>query len=253
MSFCGAGAGATAFTMTSTNLYYDIAGSLSYEEAGERQDFLKHKVQSGALEAALLFFEPSQPVYTLGRRSSAEDFRLPLEEIRAQGILLHPTDRGGRVTYHGPGQLVTYVIFDLNRLRLKIPELVTLIEDCLCEFLKGQACKAHTDKAYPGVWVGRSKIASVGLHVDRAVTSHGFCLNLNPNLEHYRSIYPCGIRDRGVTSLAKEGKEVLEFGVAASSLVKIFTSRLSLRPNPLRDLLQRPEYSRHSLLSPGEI
>ncbi len=144
------------------------------------------------------------PVYTIGRRDSSSDLLVTAEWIRRNGIEIHRTDRGGRVTYHGPGQLVGYLIFALED---SIPILVWKIEETLIRLLAHFHLKGEREPQYPGVWIGLKKIAAVGLRIERGVTRHGFSLNVSCDLKPYRHIHPCGITDRGVTSMEREQGE----------------------------------------------
>ncbi|MDH7577756.1 MAG: lipoyl(octanoyl) transferase LipB [Bacillota bacterium] len=143
------------------------------------------------------------PVFTLGRGARDEQFRVPVRQIEALGLKIIPVDRGGQVTYHGPGQLVGYPIFDLTRHRQDLHWTLWALEEILIRFLKDFGIAGERRKDYPGVWVGEKKIAAIGIGVRRWVTYHGFALNINSDLNYFRLIYPCGIRDQGVTSLAE--------------------------------------------------
>jgi len=123
------------------------------------------------------------------------------DQIRRRGMEIHKTDRGGRVTYHGPGQLVGYLIFKVED---PIPKLVWKIEEVLLRTLEHFHLAGERDAAYPGVWIGTKKIAALGLHIERGVSTHGFALNVNCDLKPFQNINPCGIKDRGVTSLEQE-------------------------------------------------
>lgn len=181
-------------------------GLISCAEAFELQKKLRSlRIQKKAPDLFLLTKHP--PVFTLGKRPCEEDFLSDPEIIQNAGIEIFQSNRGGKVTYHGPGQLLGYFIFDIRAYKLNIPTFVKKIEEVLILSLQKLGLKAHRDAEYPGVWVGKKKIAALGLHFDRGVSMHGFALNLNPNLEHYQHIIPCGIPEREVTSLLKENIE----------------------------------------------
>ncbi|MDS4014125.1 MAG: lipoyl(octanoyl) transferase LipB [Candidatus Accumulibacter sp.] len=139
------------------------------------------------------------PVFTLGQAGRAEHL---LAEI---GIPLVRTDRGGQITYHGPGQVVIYLLLDLNRRRLKVREVVNLIEQSVIEFLAGHGIAAQRRAAAPGVYVGGAKIAALGLRVRRACCYHGLSLNVDMDLSPFAAINPCGYPGLQVTQTADLG------------------------------------------------
>lgn len=178
-------------------------GETSYAKAFELQKKLRDlRIAKKIPDIFLLTCHP--PVFTLGKRPCEEDFLSSQEEISKEGIEIFQSNRGGKITYHGPGQIVGYFIFDLRSHHLTIPAFVHRIEEILIQTLQAVGLEACRDPEYPGVWIKNKKIAALGLHFDRGVSMHGFSLNMNPNLEHYRHIVPCGIQGREVTSLYME-------------------------------------------------
>ncbi len=176
------------------------AGIVPYEEGLLWQQRLAtERRRPHATDRLLLLEHP--PVYTMGRRDSSADLLVPVEQIKEHGIEIHKTDRGGRITYHGPGQLVGYLIF---KVRDPVPKLVWKIEEILIGTLAHFHLEGERDPKHPGIWVGSKKIAALGLHIERGITTHGFALNVNCDLRPFANIHPCGIRDRGVTSLDRE-------------------------------------------------
>jgi lipoyl synthase len=172
-------------------------GRVPYHEA----DQLQRALHARAHDDYLLLLEHPH-VYTLGTRGEAEHVLVPPASVGAE--LVH-TDRGGDVTYHGPGQLVGYPIVTLPEWRNGLRDVVGYVralEGVLIEALADLGVVARREPRYPGVWVGDEKIAAVGVKVSRARTRHGFALNVDPDLSMFGHIVPCGIRDRGVTSLA---------------------------------------------------
>ena len=160
----------------------------------------------------LLLLGEHTPVITLGRNARREHIRLPEAELARRGVEVHETDRGGDVTYHGPGQLVGYPIVDLAGLRKDLVWYVRALEEVLIRAARGFDVEATRKPApqgkrqlYTGVWVGEEKLAAIGVHVSRWVTSHGFAFNVTTDLTHFDFIVPCGIGDKGVTSLEKIG------------------------------------------------
>ncbi len=163
--------------------------------------------QAGSVPDLLLLGEHPH-VITLGRNARREHLCWPEPELRRRGVDVHETDRGGDVTYHGPGQLVGYPILDLGGLRKDVVWYVRSLEEALIRAaselgLAAERRPAATEKRqlYTGVWVGERKLAAIGIHVSRWVTSHGFALNVTTDLSHFDLIVPCGIRDKGITSV----------------------------------------------------
>lgn len=183
-----------------------LLGMMPYREAWELQEELRAARAQGMIPDTLLLCE-HPPVFTIGRRDCRADWRATFETIARAGIEVIQVNRGGRITYHGPGQLVGYCIVDLPARRMGIRDFVTAIESLLIRTLHRFGVDGARDATYPGVWVGAEKIAAIGLHVRRGVTLHGFALNVSPRMEAYAYIVPCGLHDRGVTSLARVLKE----------------------------------------------
>ena len=157
----------------------------------------------------LLILCEHSPVITLGRNARRENILLPEAELARRGVAVHPTNRGGDVTYHGPGQLVGYPILHLAALRKDVVWYVRSLEEVLIRAVGefGVAATRRTAPAsnrqlYTGVWVGKEKLAAIGVHLARWVTSHGFALNVTTDLSHFDCIVPCGLADNHVTSLA---------------------------------------------------
>ena len=168
----------------------------------------------------LLLLVQHPPVITLGRGGGAEDIRVPEATLRRLGVGLFQTERGGRATYHGPGQLVAYPI-------LKLPDddlhaYLRRLEQAVIHLLAEYGIAAGRDEHYPGVWVGRNKIAAVGVAVQGGVTTHGLALNVDPSMEHFSFIVPCGLADRGVTSMRRELGRPLDVARVEVHLVAAF-------------------------------
>lgn len=151
----------------------------------------------------LLFLLEHPHVYTKGRRGRREHLLIAEASLAALGASYIEVDRGGDITYHGPGQLVGYAIVDLNRRRLGVRTYVRGLEQVLIRIAAQFEVTAATVPGYPGIWVGDAKLGAIGVKVSRNVTYHGFSFNVNPDLSYFRHIVPCGIPDRGVTSLAR--------------------------------------------------
>jgi len=175
-------------------------GIVPYEAALEMQKRLANLRRVDEIADQLLLLE-HPPVFTMGRRDSSADLLVGPNVLKSHGMTIIKTDRGGRMTYHGPGQLVGYLIFKIHD---SIPRFVWKIEECLLRTLVHFQLEAKRDPQHPGLWIGDNKIAALGLHVDRGVTTHGFSLNVTCDLTPFGQITPCGIANKGVTSIEKE-------------------------------------------------
>jgi lipoyl(octanoyl) transferase len=161
-------------------------------------------------------------VYTLGRRADAAELHFRPGGLNAQvDADVFRVDRGGKITYHGPGQLVVYPILDLNMFKRDLHWYVDRIEQVVIDSLSHFDIKAHRYPGFPGVWVGERKIAQVGMNVSKWYSMHGFAINVNPDLNYFGNMIPCGIKEKGVTSvkqlLQEREKKALRAAVAASA------------------------------------
>lgn len=186
-------------------LWVSRLGVVDYDEALALQLQVRDARQRGDIPDTLLLLE-HPPVYTRGRRS--EDAELPMGAswYAAQGIEIRNVDRGGKVTYHGPGQLVGYPILDTEIVRRDVPKLVNTLEQSIIAALFDEGVTAHPDPAGRGVWAGEGaaagKIGSIGLHVSQGITTHGFAVNVDNDLQPFTWIKPCGLDD-AATSIAE--------------------------------------------------
>ena len=153
--------------------------------------------------AEQLFLLEHNHVFTLGRAANAANILASHEQLEAQGVEIHETGRGGDVTYHGHGQLVGYPIINLKPDRCDVHLYVRDLEEVLIRTIADYGIEGTRIAGLTGVWVGNEKIAAIGVRIARWITSHGFALNVNTDLNYFRMIVPCGITDKGVTSLAK--------------------------------------------------
>jgi lipoyl(octanoyl) transferase len=193
-------------------------GVVPYEEARELQRQLAERRQRGEIPDVLLLLE-HPPVYTRGRRSQPGELPMGVEWYEAQGIEVRDTDRGGLVTYHGPGQLVAYPIVDLGAYGDDVHEYVRGLERTMIEALGEAGVSAETIEGLTGVWVSKRKIGSIGLHVSRGVTTHGLAVNVNNDLQPFEWIVPCGIENVAMTSLSREHGAEQDFEAFADALV----------------------------------
>lgn len=183
-------------------------GRMDYDEAVELQKRLVEERRSGAIDDTLLLVE-HPPVITLGakNRISSSHIVASDEELRRASVTVHETGRGGDVTYHGPGQLVGYPILDLRPDRCDVHGYIRDLEEALIVALRRFGIDGGRVAGLSGVWVGpdgrEEKIAAIGVRISRWITSHGFALNVSTDLDHFQLIVPCGIADRGVTSIER--------------------------------------------------
>jgi len=190
-------------------------GLVPYGDALELQRVLVEQRRAGRVGDVLLLLEHPH-VMTLGsRRDTARSHVLAsLEHLAELGVELCETGRGGDVTYHGPGQLVAYPILNLKPDRADVYNYVRHLEDVMIRVSAAFGVEAGRLEGFTGAWVGDSKIGAIGVRISRWISSHGFAYNVTTNLDYFNLIVPCGIRDRGVTSLARElGRDVEMAGV----------------------------------------
>ena len=175
-------------------------GDLDYQKAYDLQLSLVEKVLSGQEPNTLLMLEHPH-VYTKGRLSKDSDVLLTEEELAAKGIPVYETDRGGQVTYHGPGQLVVYPIVNLKDWGGPV-KYVRALEQVVIATLTEMGITANRESGNTGVWTSQGKLSAIGVKISRGIAFHGFALNVNTDLAYYQNIIPCGIADRPVTSMA---------------------------------------------------
>jgi len=179
-----------------------LPGLTAYAEALHLQEARRDAVECGHAPNTLYLLEHT-PTITLGRSTRREHLLRTPGQLAELGIDVCEANRGGDVTYHGPGQLVAYPILDLRRWRTSIRWYLRTLEDVLMRQLSGYGLQAERLEGFTGVWVHGAKVAAVGVALHNWVTSHGVALNVNPDMAHYRCIVPCGIADRPVTSLQR--------------------------------------------------
>jgi lipoyl(octanoyl) transferase len=190
-------------------------GVVPYAEALELQRELAARRQREEIGDVLLLLQ-HPPVYTRGRRSQTEELPMGASWYEAQGIEVLDTDRGGLVTYHGPGQLVAYPIVQLRGYGDDVHEYVRGLERVMIGALAEAGVRAGTIEGLTGVWVGTRKIGSIGLHVSRGVTTHGLAVNVSNDLQPFEWVVPCGIEGVSMTSLTRE------LGAFAATLVDTY-------------------------------
>jgi lipoyl(octanoyl) transferase len=179
-------------------------GFYGYNKALDQQELYHKKISENNYENILIFVE-HEPVYTLGKNANDTN----ILSTYPNDVIIYNIDRGGDVTYHGPGQLVGYPIFNLRKMNISIGKYIHTLEDILIDTLIEFKIDSQIRKKLIGVWVGNYKIASIGVRVLNGVTKHGFALNVNTDLSYFDGIIPCGIEDCQITSMEQVlGKKV---------------------------------------------
>ncbi|HEU4401240.1 MAG TPA: lipoyl(octanoyl) transferase LipB [Candidatus Polarisedimenticolia bacterium] len=201
---------------------HSFLGRIGYAEAARLQETCARdlKENPAAPERLLLLEHP--PVITLGRNARPQDVLLDEEALRRLGVGVEATNRGGQVTYHGPGQLVGYPILNLSPDRRDVGRYLRDLEEVLIRTLGRFGIEAGRKAGLTGVWVGEEKIAAIGVHLGRWVTTHGFALNVTTDLSHFDLIVPCGQRARRVTSMRLILGRDLRLETVAAALVPVF-------------------------------
>ena len=201
-----------------------------YEEAWDRQRAVHRQVVEGAIPPTLILVEHTQ-VITIGRNAGLESLLHPEEWYRNHGFDLHRIERGGDVTYHGPGQLVGYPIFPVGR---GVREFVGRLESAIIETVSSFGLESRATQEYPGIWVGEEKICAFGIAVEHGVALHGFALNVNTDLDDFATIVPCGLTGRNVTSMARLLGGPVEMSVVKTRVVealfRVFQAELASDP-----------------------
>ena len=196
-------------------------GLVPYEEARLWQRALVEARIEGRIPNVLLLLEHPH-TYTLGRAADAGHILIGEAERHRLGVSVHRIERGGDVTYHGPGQLVGYPIMDLREWKQDVHAYLRALEEVLIGTLAEYGIVAHREEKLTGVWVGQEKVAAIGVAFRRWVSYHGFALNVNPDLSYFQKIIPCGIVDRGVTSMARLLGRNVAWDDVAARIVRCF-------------------------------
>jgi lipoate-protein ligase B len=205
-------------------------GLVPYVDAWALQNRLADARRAGLAPDTLILLQHPH-TYTIGRSGTRDHVFLSEDEMSARGITCLEVDRGGDVTYHGPGQLVGYPILDLGP-RPDVGAYLRNLEGCLIEVLADFGVMAGRVDGYTGVWIGDRKIAAIGVKVSQGVTTHGFALNVITDLSLFSHILPCGIPDKGITSMAVELGRALEMAEVEEAVIAHFAERFA-RPGTL--------------------
>ncbi len=210
---------------------------VTYENGMKLQQKLVDMRQREELEDQLLLLE-HPPVITLGRGGKPENLLATPDFLAAQRVRFFETTRGGDITYHGPGQIVGYPIVHLGEGNRDVRKYVTKLEEVLIRTVAEYGITAARIDGKRGIWVGSNKIAAIGVRIARWVTSHGWALNVSPNLDHFRLITPCGIHGMGVTSIERETGQRVSLAevreVLAAQFAKVFERELVPREETIK-------------------
>lgn len=216
---------------------YDL-GTTSYEDVHRLQQRLQAQRREGNGADTLLLTE-HRPVFTLGRSHPSPDLRVEEGTVHQYGIEIVQTERGGDITYHGPGQLVAYGIIDLRAWNLGVLDYVKGLEDVVIGVLADWGLRGERNETGRGIWIGERKIASLGLNVRRWITMHGIALNIDPDMSHWEMINACGMPEAEITSMANEAGKQVAFAEVLDAFVfhfgRVFEAGLSLVDVPGRD------------------
>lgn len=227
--------------MTRDELWVTWLGTVEYREALALQHDVRAARQAGTIPDTLLLLE-HPPVYTRGRRSTPDELPMGEDWYRERGLDVVDVDRGGKVTYHGPGQLVGYPVVRVE----EVLGFVRTLEDAMVDALAGEGIQARSrpedGRDFTGVWVDERKIGSIGLHVARGVTTHGFAVNVDADLEPFGWVVPCGLQ-LPMTSIARERGGSADLGCYRKRVAHALATRLGLRqrlvsPERLRATVQ---------------
>ncbi|KAL5725257.1 lipoyl(octanoyl) transferase [Ranunculus cassubicifolius] len=184
-------------------------GMVNYLDALKLQQKLVSDRKLGKIPDTLISLQ-HPPTYTLGKRKTYHNLLVPEDDLKTMGAELHYTQRGGDITYHGPHQAILYPIISLRGIGLGARKYVENLEQVMIEFSSIYGVEARRgNKCETGVWVGDRKIGAIGVQISSGFTSHGLAYNINPNMEYFKHIVPCGIKNKGVTSLKLETEKIL--------------------------------------------
>ncbi len=200
---------------------------ISYSDAFSLQKILQNKVLNDSSEQYIIALSHTD-VITSGKRGFTDTLKYDQEFYKNQKIDLIKTDRGGLATYHGKGQLVLYFIVNLLDLKLGIKDFIGKIEVSIIETLKKYGIFASQQSGFRGVFVNNNKIAAIGMQVTHNITKHGVALNISTDLKKFSLFVPCGLRDKGVTSIKNELSKDIDFDEFLNALIKVISDNLGV-------------------------
>ena len=222
-------------------VFFKNLGIIDFKEAWEYQELLlaslikkkRNKKEKGLGPAGHLIFCQHPHVYTLGKSGKEANLLLDSQGLSSKGASFYKINRGGDITYHGPGQLVVYPIFDLDYFFTDIHKYLRYLEDVVIDVLLSYGVVGGRVEGSTGVWVGCNtcspkKICAMGVRASRWVTMHGLAFNANVNLDYFNNIVPCGIIDKGVTSLEQEASKFINFNDLELRFIKAFIGKFDI-------------------------
>ena len=210
-------------TLVNTQIDIQDLGKLLYKKTWNYQKELLKKRSNNEINDTLILVE-HEPVFTLGKNADENH----ILQNCPDNIKTYHIERGGDVTYHGPGQLVGYPILDLRNYKKSISWYMRSLEQVIIDTLFDYNITANRKKGLTGVWCNNEKIAALGVRVSRWITMHGFSLNIDPNLNHYKSIIPCGIFEHGVTSMSGVLNKTVDYEHVKKTIIKKFLYQFSI-------------------------
>lgn len=210
-------------------IFYKVEDFLPYDETFQYQKELLKKRQEGLIDDSILLLEHKK-VITIGNRGLVEGLLSTEMDLKKNGFDLVQSDRGGDLTYHGPGQLIVYFIVDIHNYSKGVKDFFYLLEEIVIRHLRLYNIEGSRKSEYPGIWVGENKICAIGCAIKKGISMHGLGYNINTNLLDFQNIVPCGIRDKGVTSLRVEtNNNHLEMDKIKDECIKIIEDILQIK------------------------
>lgn len=200
-----------------------------YRSVWDLQQKIVAACHDGRLDTDILLLLEHLPVFTMGRRGGLDNLTVPEVFLQEQGIEVVQIERGGDITYHGPGQMVGYPIVNLHRNKRSVVDFVSKLEEIMIRTAAQFGVNARRDNRNRGIWVGNCKLGSIGIAVRRGITFHGFALNVNTDLTPFGWVNPCGLEGVGVTSLANERKAPLPMPEVRATARKFFEEALNFQ------------------------
>jgi len=221
-------------------------GTQPYRPILDLQHRLVEELHEGTLETDTVLLLEHEPVFTLGHNGGRENLTVSEEVLKQKGIEVVETERGGNITYHGPGQIIAYPIIRMNDSRLGIPGYVEGLEEVMIRTASDWGIAAERNTLNHGVWVGRSKLGSVGIAIRRGVAFHGIALNVDLSLEPFTWINPCGLSGVAMTSLKEEGAKNLDMDLVRDGIVRHMATVFGVETVPvdsgeIKRQLRRPK------------
>jgi lipoyl(octanoyl) transferase len=225
-------------------LTYCDLGFIDYKEAWDLQQVIHSKRVVGEIEDTFFLLEHPN-TYTLGKTAQKENLIGTEDYLKQNQISVYDIDRGGDITYHGPGQIVGYPIIDLNNWYKDTHKYLRALEEVIIKTCGEFGLSSERNPKHTGVWIGDRKIAAIGIKVSRWVTMHGFAFNINTDLDLFTGIIPCGIQDKAVTSLKRELNREVSIQEVKEKLLKNFTELFEYNSFILKDKeeISQPNFS----------